>query len=354
MIFSHFCYSMQGFLYFWNLQKHYNIPVFLPEMACPFRCSYCDQHKITGKNKLPDTTNVRQIIELHLKSIPRKNAHIEVAFFGGNFTGLSVDSQKMYLNIAYHYLLGGKIHGIRLSTRPDYINAQKLGLLASYGVSTIELGAQSLNDNVLEQCGRGHTAADVEKASNLIRKTGMHLGLQMMIGLPGDTFEKAMQTAIQIVALNACETRIYPCLIIKNTVLESLFLQGKYSPLSIDEAVAWSVQLLQYFEAQKVKVIRLGLHPSADLEADGLVAGPYHRCFKTLVISYIWAKQFRNYSLWPLSDGVIVKVSPHEMNYAIGFEARNKKALQDRYRYVKFLADASLSGREFQISSLKK
>lgn len=320
-------------------------------MACPFRCIYCDQHKITGKHKLPDEADVLQTIENHLKTIPSTGAHIEVAFFGGNFTGLPLDSQKAYLEIAQNYLLDRRIHGIRLSTRPDYIDAQKLDLLTRYGVSTIELGAQSLDDKVLEQCGRGHTAADVEKASNLIRQAGMHLGLQMMIGLPGDTYEKAMQTAKKIVALAASETRIYPCLIIKDTPLQTLYEQGKFSPLPMEEAVVWSVQLLQYFEAHKVKVIRLGLHPSADLEADGLVAGPYHRAFKTLVLSEIWRQQFNNYSFWPPSDGVLIKVSPHEMNFAVGFEARNKKAIQRRYRYVKFAADASLSRRQFQISS---
>ncbi len=323
-------------------------------MACPFRCIYCDQHKITGKNKLPDASDVRQTIESHLKTMPATGAHIEVAFFGGNFTGLHVDNQKKYLDIAQEYLLDKRIQGIRLSTRPDYIDARKLDLLKQYGVTTIELGAQSLDDKVLEQCGRGHTLADVVQASKLIRQTGIYLGLQMMIGLPGDTLEKAMLTAKKIVALGATESRIYPCLVIKGTSLQTLFEQSKYHPLSIEEAVAWSVQLLLYFEAHGVKVIRIGLHPSAELEADGLVAGPYHRAFKTLVLSEIWAQQFKNYSLWPASDGVLIQVAPHEINFAVGFEAKNKKTIQQKYRYVKFISNSSLSGRHFHISSLAK
>lgn len=323
-------------------------------MACPFRCIYCDQLKITGKHKLPDEADVRETIESYLKTIPNAGAHIEVAFFGGNFTGLHPESQKMYLGIAQRYLLEKRIQGIRLSTRPDYIDAHKLALLKHYGVTTIELGAQSLDDNVLEQCGRGHTASDVAKASEIIHQAGIHLGLQMMIGLPGDTPEKAMHTAQKIVALAASESRIYPCLIIKGTALQSLFEHGKYQPLSIEEAVDWSVQLLLYFETHGVKVIRLGLHPSADLEAGGLVAGPYHRAFKTLVLSKIWGQQFKNYNFWPSSNGVLIKVAPEEINFAIGFEAKNKKAIQQRYHYVKFIADASFSGRHFEISSLAK
>ncbi len=323
-------------------------------MACPFRCIYCDQHKITGKHNLPDKADVIETIESYLKTMPGAGAHIEVAFFGGNFTGLHPESQKMYLDIAQSYLLDKRIQGIRLSTRPDYIDAQKLDLLKHYGVTTIELGAQSLDDKVLEQCGRGHTAADVAKASELIHQAGMHLGLQMMIGLPGDKPEKAMQTAKKIVALAASESRIYPCLIIKGTALQYLFEQGKYQPLSIEEAVKWSVQLLLYFEAHGVKVIRIGLHPSAELEAGALVAGPYHRAFKTLVLSKIWGQQFKNYSLWPASNGVLIKVAPDEINFAVGFEAKNKMAIQQRYRYVKFVADSSFSGRYFEISSLEK
>jgi histone acetyltransferase (RNA polymerase elongator complex component) len=323
-------------------------------MACPFRCIYCDQHKITGKLKLPDAADVLQTIENYLKTIPSTGAHIEVAFFGGNFTGLPLDSQKMYLDIAQNYLLDKRIHGIRLSTRPDYIDTQKLDLLTRYGVSTIELGAQSLDDAVLEQCGRGHTVADVETASNLIRQAGINLGLQMMIGLPGDKPEKAMQTAEKIVALEASESRIYPCLIIKGTALQSLFEQGKYQPLSMEEAVDWSARLFLYFETHGVKVIRLGLHPSTELEVGGLVGGPYHRAFKTLVLSKIWEQLLKNYNLWPSSNGVLIKVAPGEINFAVGFEAKNKKAIQQRYRHVKFVADSSLFGRRFEISSLAK
>ncbi|MCK5765879.1 MAG: radical SAM protein, partial [Bacteroidales bacterium] len=190
--------------------KHYTIPIFIPELACPFRCIYCDQHKITGKTHLPGPEEVKEIIEKHLASFPKRKKEVEIGFFGGNFTGIPIEEQRRYLGVAVEYLREGKVQGIRLSTRPDYINEQVIKLLKTYKVTTVELGAQSMVDEVLQASSRGHTVADTVKASEMIRAARIRLGLQMMIGLPGDKPEYDLQTASAFVELEADDARIYP------------------------------------------------------------------------------------------------------------------------------------------------
>ncbi len=321
----------------------------MPEMACPFRCIYCDQTRITGKEHLPDEESITRLIEDHLESFPQIESHIEIAFFGGNFTGLDRDVQSHYLDIAARYVAMGKVHSIRLSTRPDYITTEKLELLARYPVGTIELGAQSLDDEVLDQCGRGHTAEDVAQAALLVRQYGFRLGLQMMVGLPGDSFQKAMETARSIISLGADESRIYPCLVIKGTRLETLFRQNRYNPLSLEEAIKISTVLWLLFEQAGVKVIRLGLHPSESLLGDGLVAGPFHPAFKTMVMSEVWHRQLTHTNTWPQCKSITIEVPAAELNYAIGFRKVNKEWLQRKYEDVKFRPNATLSGRAFLI-----
>ena len=192
---------------------------------------------------------------------------------------MPLEEQEKYLEAAQKYLENGDIQGLRLSTRPDYISPPVLKLLKKYHVSTIELGAQSMDNEVLKLSGRGHTAAEVSGRGSLpsSRKSNFQLGLQMMIGLPGDTLEKSLDTARQIVELGADNTRIYPTIVIKGTPLEELYRKGKYKPLSMEEAVKWTTGIMKIFEAANVAVIRVGLHPSEGLlNGTDLVAGPFH------------------------------------------------------------------------------
>ena len=329
--------------------RHYNIPVFLPELACPFRCSYCNQSAVSGQQSLPDADEIRNVIERNLQSFTHKVRHVEIAFFGGSFTGLPLSSQAYYLNIAQPYLQNKHVQGIRISTRPDYIDTKTLEFLKTQGVKTIELGAQSLDDEVLQKSGRGHSVADVIAASQLILEHGFRLGLQMMIGLPADNFEKASHTAQQIIDAGAHETRIYPCLVLHDTALEQLYRQGGYVPLSLSEAVEWSVALYLLFEKSGVVVLRTGLHASEELDGYSLVAGPYHPSFKALVMSAIWGKQFNEFAEWTTSEGVIIFTASKELNFAVGHEAINKKKLLDRYQKVFFKADPQLERRDFYI-----
>ena len=312
--------------------KHYNIPIFLPELACPFRCVYCNQFSITGRQKLPDIQDVINTIEKYLSSFPKNDRFVEVAFFGGNFTGLPLKMQDDFMKTVQPYLEKGLVDGIRCSTRPDYIDEKRVKELKAMGMRNIELGAQSTNDDVLRKCGRGHTFKDIENASQIIVNEGVTLGLQMMLGLPFDSFEKDMRTARDIVRLGAKETRVYPCIVVKDTELERLYRNGEYSPLTLDEAVEQSATLYEYFSENAVKVLRLGLHTSDDLNGDALVAGPYHNNFAEMVLSRVWGRKFDKID--DKSDEIVIEVPENQLNHAIGYKGENKKKLQERFKQV--------------------
>lgn len=322
--------------------KHYNIPIFLPELACPYRCVYCNQFSITGNDDIVKPEDVKNIIDSHLASFKEENRFVEVAFFGGNFTGLPVKMQNDYLEVVQPYLDKNLIHGIRCSTRPDYISLQRVKEIKHLGMRNIELGAQSTNDEVLKHCKRGHTYDDIVEASQIILSEGITLGLQMMIGLPYDSEEKDFQTAKDIVNLGAKETRIYPCIVVKDTELEALYRNGDYKALSINEAVSRSSKLYSYFIENQVKVLRIGLHQSDELDKEGYVAGPYHKNFAEMVFSHIWKEKFENLKISEsenLKKDIIINVPASQINHAIGWNGENKRMLLDRFDKVEFKAN---------------
>ena len=331
--------------------KHYTIPIFIPELACPFRCIYCDQHKITGQTGMPSPDEIKDIIDAHLASFPKRKKEIQIGFFGGNFTGIPIEEQEAYLHIAHGYLKEGKIQGIRLSTRPDYINEQIIKLLKKYKVSTVELGAQSMVDEVLHKSGRGHTIAATVKASEMIKEARIRLGLQMMIGLPGDTMNYNLETAYTFVELGADDARIYPTLVIKGTAMEKLYNEGKYSVLEMDEAINRSAEVYKILESGGVRVIRLGLHPSEGLlSGDELVAGPFHEAFRELVMTEIWGEQLLPLIKDPKTEKLEIHTNPSQYNFAIGYAAKNKKTLLKHYKNVVFMRDDKLTGREYHVN----
>ena len=330
--------------------KHYNIPIFLPELACPYRCVYCNQFSITGKQNLPDIQDVKNIIERHLSTFSTEKRFVEVAFFGGNFTGLPVKMQDDFLKIVQPYLENGLVDGIRCSTRPDYIDEKRVRILKKLGMKNIELGAQTTNDEILLKCGRGHTFKDIEIASQIINNEGITLGLQMMLGLPYDSFEDDLRTARDIVRLGAKETRIYPCIVVKDTELERLYRKGEYVPLSLDEAASQSAKIYEFFENNGVKVLRVGLHTSEDLDNQAYVAGPYHANFADMVFSKIWGDKIESaienvgkstnshsddLKVEKISNSsVMIEVPENQLNHAIGYKAENKKQLETIYKSV--------------------
>jgi histone acetyltransferase (RNA polymerase elongator complex component) len=327
--------------------KHCNIPIFIPELACPHQCVFCNQEKISNTFTVPKPNEIPNIIDAYLKTIP-KNRIINIAFFGGSFTGIPRSEMIAYLKEAHVYVKSGQVHGIRISTKPDYITNDILDTLEKYGVTAIELGAQSTNNKVLVKSGRGHKFDAIENAAKLIRKRNFELGLQMMLGLPHDTLELSIQTANDIVKLKADSTRIYPTVVVEGTVLEKMYQKGQYKVLSIDEAVNWSKQVLKIFMKAKIKVLRVGLHPSEELElGKSLVAGPIHPSFKEMVLSALW----NDVLLEKLEKkgASTIHISKKQLNYAIGYKGKNRNDLKMKGYDVKFIADAVLKDFELNV-----
>ena len=243
------------------MKKQYIIPIFVPHLGCPNDCVFCNQKSISGQTKQVTGEDVKKTIENHLKYV-KENSIVEVAFFGGSFTGIEKEKQIELLSAAYEYIKNKKVQSIRISTRPDYINKDVLKTLKKYKVKTIELGVQSANDYILKKAERGHTFEDVKKASKMIRFYGFNLGHQMMVGLPESTHLDEINTAKQLIKLKPKMIRIYPVLVIKGTKLEKDYNEGKYKALTVVQAVETCKELVKLFVKKKIEVIRIGLQPT--------------------------------------------------------------------------------------------
>ena len=275
------------------MKKQYIIPIFVPHLGCPNECTFCNQRKISGQMKNITENDVIDTIEYYLSNFKEKNSYKEVAFYGGSFTGIEEELQDKLLKVVYDYIKEKKIDGIRISTRPDYIDKKTLKRLKKYKVKTIELGVQSTNDFILAKCKRGHTYDDVKKASKLIRRYRFNLGHQMMIGLPDSTINDDLKTAKDLIKLKPKIVRIYPVLVIKGTELEEEYNQGKYEPLTIQQAVERCKEICYLFNKKKITIIRIGLQNTETISAptnelSEVVAGPYHENFRQLVESSIY------------------------------------------------------------------
>lgn len=273
------------------MKKHYIIPIFVPHLGCPHDCVFCNQTNITGEDRREaDRVNYDFVIktaEEHLKTIDRDNSEIELSFFGGTFTAIEREKQEDLLKAAFLLKEKGLIDHIRCSTRPDYIDFNILMLLKKYGMDIIELGVQSLDPEVLIKSGRGHDDYSVESASRQILDLGITLGHQIMPGLPGDNFEKVIETARRSISMKPSQVRIYPTLVIRDTAMEEMYHRGEYQPFSIDEAVEITSIVKKMYEDAEVKVIRCGLQMSENLTYEkDLVAGPFHSAFGELVESF--------------------------------------------------------------------
>lgn len=263
---------------------HYIIPIFVPHEGCPHDCVFCNQNSITGTSNVVTTEFVDETVKEYLKTINKKNATLEISFFGGTFTAINIDKQKQLLSVAKKYKEDGIIDYIHLSTRPDYINDEILTNLKEYSVDIIELGVQSLDEEVLLKSGRGHTSEDVVKASKLIKQYGFTLGHQIMLGLPGDNFDKDIYTAKKVVEMKPDIARIYPALVVKNTPMEKMYKLNTYKPYSLEEAVDISKIIYSMFQGNNINVIRIGLQPTEEINyGKELVAGPFHPSFRELV-----------------------------------------------------------------------
>lgn len=344
------------------MKKEYIIPIFVPHLGCPNDCTFCNQKKISGQTKNVKAEDVKNTIEYYLNNFKDDNKYIEVAFFGGSFTGIDVDKQKELLSVAYEYIKNKKIDSIRISTRPDYINKEILKMLKSYGVKTIELGVQSTNDYILNKSKRGHTFEDVKKASKLIRKNGFILGHQMMVGLPESTRQDEINTAKDLIKLKPKIVRIYPVLVIKGTQLEKDYESGEYAPLTVEQAVETAKDLLVLFNKKKINVIRIGLQNTNEItdpnsKESQVVAGPYHPAFRQLVESRLWYDNIAN-EIKKVNSNVThiqIDVNPSDINNAVGHKRINIKKINDTYNTdLKINPNSKIKKGKLKITKLIK
>ena len=271
------------------------IPIFIAHQGCPHQCVFCNQHVITrdsGQSSHVGATEVRKEIDTCLAWPRDRKRQVQVAFYGGSFTGLNHSLQEELLEAVQPYIGAGLVHSIRLSTRPDYIDRNTAGFLKKYNVSLVELGVQSMDYKVLALANRGHSGDHVEKAFHLLKGAGLVVGGQLMVGLPGETTAGVLDGAEQLAALRPDMVRIYPTLVIHGSPLAKMFATGEYRPMSLNKAVVLCSRLKAYFDDKKIAVIRMGLQPSASLEKD-VIAGPYHPAFGELVMSRLFFCRIR-------------------------------------------------------------
>ncbi len=317
-------------------KDHFIIPIFVPHYGCPHDCVFCNQRRITGLSTDITPQYVRNTIESHSSTFPKGEITVEVAFYGGSFTGIEKEIQKELLAVPLEYKDRGIIDGIRLSTRPDYIDEDILNLLKEYKVDTIELGVQSLDDIVLNKSGRGHNSQQVYMASKLVKEYKFNLGLQMMVGLVGDSKEKAIYTAKEFVKIDPFCVGVYPTLVIRDTYLEKKYRNNTYKPLTLEKAIDITAHLLMIFEYYNIDVIRVGLQPTENLRlGKDVVAGPFHPSFRQLVESHIYKiileKHLDRLTKVIVDENMIIEVNNKNVSNLVGQKSCNTRYLVNRY-----------------------
>ncbi len=330
------------------------IPVFVPHLGCPQNCVFCNQRRISGKQSPATAETVRRAIEKSDRVSPQ-GVKRELAFYGGSFTAIDKKKQEELLAAAADFVYEG--NSIRLSTRPDCIDTDTLHMLKSYGVETIELGSQSMCDDVLLKSGRGHLAADTERASALIKDASFTLILQMMTGLPGDTREKAIYTAEKIAACRPRGVRIYPTVVVRDTPLYDMWRRGEYREHTVEEAAEWCSEIVPYFENRGIEIVRLGLNPSEELSGGAAAAGAYHPAFGQIVYSKIMLDKI-SAAITGDTRGrrAVIGVSPGGISTAVGQKRGNINCLMEKFGFadVKFVELPQLRRGDFKIISIEK
>ncbi len=357
------------------MKKHAIIPVFISHRGCPHDCVFCNQKRITAREGDVTPDDARGIIEQWLTTLGALGPeNVEVSFFGGSFTGIPLDEQKAFLAVAKEYKDAGKIGKIHLSTRPDYINDEILDNLEAYGTDVIELGVQSFDDEVLRLSGRGHTAEDVYRSVELIKKSGFTLGLQLMIGLPGDSYESCIYSARETVRLAPQIARLYPTVVIKDTELWAMYERGEYEPLNEEEAVVRTKAMYEIIDGAGIDIIRVGLK-SSEIMADQM---SFHPAFRQLVEGRIARGRIEEQiekliggaagkqSSSDAEDGMpetgsqprlelTVRSNPRCVNNVYGHKGVNRGYFREKYPFIiiKCETDESLKDGEYRLSETK-
>jgi histone acetyltransferase (RNA polymerase elongator complex component) len=324
-------------------EKPFIIPYFIPHLGCPHQCVFCNQSAITGKNSVPlSPEKLGTHINEFLKFKGDNRNTIQVAFYGGNFLGLKKADIYTLLDEVYKHIKAGKVDSIRFSTRPDTITKETMSFISGYPVSDVELGVQSMDDDVLALSRRGHTALDTHNAVSILKEHKYNIGLQMMVGLPGDNKDRVLDTGRKISALLPDFVRIYPTVVLENSPLASWYRKNIYEPLSLEECVYLVKKLYLLFTGNNIDVIRMGLHASEDLASDKtLLAGPYHPAFGHLVLSEIFldrTKKKLSASLENLNmpiEKVAIKVNPASVSQLRGLKNKNIEILKRLFKIKK-------------------
>ncbi len=325
--------------------KHINVALFVPHEGCPHACSFCNQKTISGKSKPLTLEDIDEAVKTALSTADCNKG--EIAFFGGSFTAIDRDYMVSLLERAKYYIDEGLFAGIRISTRPDCINEEILSILKHYGVTAIELGCQSMDDEVLRLNKRGHTARDVTNAAKLIKSYGFEFGVQMMTGLYSDTDEKCIETAKKLISLEPDTARIYPTVVLEGTELARLYQSGLYAPQSVEDASEVCAELLMMFRQKGIRVIRLGLHSGGNVE-EGYVAGAYHPAFREICESKIYLKKV----LEAIDSGRVQKgeieitVGKRYVSMLTGQKKSNINYLKDRGYMCKIRQDEAMEKYE--------
>ena len=325
--------------------KHKNIAIFVPHAGCPHKCSFCNQHAITAQDALPRAADVQRICAKASAEISdRRNT--EVAFFGGSFTAIPRDYMLELLEAVQPFLGENGFCGIRISTRPDCISRGVLDILKMYGVTAIELGAQSMCDHVLAANDRGHTAQDVADACTLIREYGFELGLQVMVGLYKSTMEDERRTLQEIRKIHPDTVRIYPTAVLQNTPLADKLKSGEYQLFSFDEVTAFCAEMLSQFAADGIAVIKCGLHAS-EFVAQDCVGGFYHPAFRELCEGVLFRRRMTELLGECGREQAVFAVHPSCISKAVGHKRANILHFQSMGTAVKIIGDENLD--EYQI-----
>ncbi len=329
------------------------LPLFIPHMGCPHRCSFCDQKSISGEtDAVTPETICGELQDAFSKENFFGTGKMEIAFYGGSFTALPRSLMEAFLQEAQPYLESGQASSIRCSTRPDCITPEILETLKRYGVRTVELGAQSLNDAVLRKNMRGHTAQDVRNSFSHLRKEGFLTGLQIMTGLPGDTPETLSETIEEVVRLHPDMLRVYPTVVLQGTLLDCWRKEGTFQPMGLPEAVRVCAGILDRMERENIPVIRMGLHASASVEQE-MTGGAYHPAFREMCQSeLVYNRVCEKLSAFLPGSTLLLFVSPREISRTVGQRKINIRRWEESGYHILVHGDETLPVGEFLLKKM--
>jgi histone acetyltransferase (RNA polymerase elongator complex component) len=263
---------------------------------------------------------------------------IQIAFYGGNFLGLRDPDVRALLEMAQHFVRKGHVNDIRFSTRPDTIDDHRLKLIVGYSVRAIELGVQSMSDEVLSMNQRGHTSSDTVFAVHKLKKNGYEVGLQMMVGLPGDTIRRSWDTARRIVDLAPDYVRIYPTVVLESSLLAKWYQRGEFTPWALSSCVSLVKELYLLFTQNNIRVIRMGLQAEVGFNSGRIIiAGPYHPAFGHLVHSkmYLDAAIDLVKTYHPKQSPIRIYVHPYSVSKMRGHMNDNTYILESKFKACK-------------------